>query len=390
MDRPFFRSFSFLLFCAATSWLLCFPRLLTAEITSAEAQRNHFFELAKSCEKEGRWQAALDAYSQAVVWAHAELEERTQRLGADHLDVAQSLDHTAEAYLARRYLLDETGREDENEARQLCDFVLLYEKAEWIRTRVYATPFHPQIARTLDHTAALWRACHPPMAEKYFKAAVSCREHIYGKSHQAVADALDRYGRYRQGPMMNFKGARDLYRRALVIRQDLYGPAHLKTIVNMPDLARVTFYAGDRKDAQQLIARAVQIIEAGDGSAGCDAVEVLHRLGGLADEMSDPARARDLLERALADCNKCSQPLRSCAGAILLDLARVERNDGRLDQALRHYRASLEEMASRRGKDHPSLKEVVFEVIGLYEERGEQDQARELERRYQQLLKSKP
>lgn len=381
--------FLYLAFATVILWSLRSPFPLRASESTPETQFSRFMDLGREQEDKGEWKEALDAYSKAVEWGHKVLDGRIQHLGENDPQVAEALDVLAEAYLTRRSLLERAGRESEKESRELCDFVLVYEKAEWIRTKAHATPFHPEIAATLDRIARLWRECHPPMAESFFKAAVLCRENLYGRDHEEVADALDRYARYLQGPMMNFKGARSLYENALKIREERFGPNHFQTITNLPDLARVAFFSGDRGTAGKVIQRAVKTIEAKDTPENPDMAASLHSLGLLEDEMGNPDRARVLLQRAAEILKRCSGPGHPDVAGILLDLARIDRNGNRTDQALRLYEKSLAILESRYGTEHPALEEVVLELIGLFEERGERGRAEDLTLRLKHILTKK-
>lgn len=383
---------SLFLCLAFSSMTLCslwnpFP-LLAAEPTP-ETQFSRVLDLGRSQEEKGEWKQALDTYAQAIEGAHKVLDSRLQRLGENDPEVAEAMDSLADVYLTRRNLLEKAGYENGKETRELCDFVLVYQRAEWIRTRAYATPFHPKIAQTLDRAARLWWECHPPMAEKFFKAAVSCRENIFGPHHEEVAEALDRYARYLQGPMMDFKGARSLYERALKIREDRFGPNDFKTITNLTDLARVAFFMGDKETTKKLMQRAVETIQAKDTPENPEMASSLHALALLEDEMGNPARARILLQQTREIINRCCGPHHLDMAGILMDQARMDRNENRTDQALALYERSLAILEIQYGPEHPALEEAILELIGLFQERGEREQAEKLNTRLEHILAKK-
>ncbi len=348
-----------------------------------------FLNRAKTLEVRGEWVSALGMYGRALAGARVALQRGIQRLGDDHLDVAASLDRIAELCLARQDLLEKMDRDGEKEINELCDFVLMYERAEWIRTKAYATPFHPEVAKTLDRAAQLWRRCHPPMAEKFYKAAVSCRERTYRPIHPEVADACDRYAYYLQWSMMKFKAARTLYERALGIRETIFGKNHPKTIENLPDLAWTAFYSGDKAYAKSVIQRAVSTVQGGMNQNHPEEADLLGRLGILLAETGDTGGARILLERA-ADIRKRIFGYRSPEVAeTLADLGLVYQNRNEPDRALRYYEEALDILESIYGPEHPAIEEVMIALVGVLEEMGEKERAQELNKRHKKILTKK-
>lgn len=363
------------------AWLLPF---FTIPAQAQEMRVTDFLNRAKALEVRGEWVSALGAYTEAIEAAREVLMHRIQRLGDDHPDVAAYLDRVADLYLMRCEFMEKIDQEGERETNELCDFVVMYERAEWIRTKAYATPFHPEIAKTLDRAAQLWRRCHPPMAEKFYKAAVSCKENIFGPIHPEVADACDRYAYYLRCSMMKFKAARSLYERALSIRETTFGKNHPKTIRNLPDLAWTTFYSGDKAYAKSVIQRAVSTVQ-GEMKPDPEVADILARMGILLDETGDAGGARILLTRA-ADIRKRIFGYRSPEVAdTLADLGLVFRNRNEPDQALRYYEEALDILKNIYGPEHPELGEVMLELIGVLEDMGEKERAKKLNERLERI-----
>jgi len=366
------------------AWLL--PLFILPSVQAREIRVTEFLNRAKTLEVRGEWVSALAAYTEAIEAAREVLRHRIQRLGDDHPDVATCLDRVADLYLMRCEFMEKMDRDGEKETNELCDFVLMYERAEWIRTKAFATPFHPEIAQTLDRAAQLWRRCHPPMAEKFYKAAVSCREKIYRPIHPEVADACDHYAYYLQWSMMKFKEARTLYERALGIRETIFGKNHPKTIENLPDLAWTAFYSGDKAYAKSVIQRAVSTVQGGMNQKHSEVADLLGRLGILLAETGDTGGARILLERA-TDIRKRIFGHRSPEVAeTLADLGLVYRNRNEPDRALRYYEEALEILEGIYGPVHPELEEVILDLIGVLEEMGEKERAKKLHERLERIL----
>ncbi len=341
---------------------------------------------AKTLEVRGEWATALDMYSRAVAGARVVLQNRIQQLGENHLDVAASLDRIAELYLARQDLLEKMDRDTDRKTNELCDFVLVYERAEWIRTKAYASPFHPEIARTLDMAARLWRRCHPSMADKFYKAAIRCREKLFGPKHPEVADACDRYAYYLQWSMMKFKDARTLYERALKIRENAFGKTRLQTLKNLPDLAWTAYYSGDKAYAKSVIQRTVSTIQGGMNPDHSGIATTLRTMGLLLDEMDDPGGASILLQRAADIMKKVYGYRHPEVAETLTDLGLVYRNRNEPDRALRYYEEALGILESVYGPEHPALEEVMIGLVAVLEEMGEKERAQELNKRHKKIL----
>ena len=366
--------------------------LLPLFVLPAQADDNRVTECvnrAKACEDRGQWVSALGGYSEAIEAAGEVLRLRIQSRGEEHLDVAAYMDRVADLYLMRYEFMEKMDLNGEKEISELCDFVVMYEGAEWIRTKAFATPFRPEIAKTLDRAAQLWRRCHPPMAEKFYRAAVSCRENIYGLNHPEVADACDRYAYYLQWSMMKFKAARALYERALGIRETAFGKNDLKTMGNLTDLAWTAFYSGDKAYAKSMIQRAVKTIQGGSEPDQPEVARILGSMGTLMIEVGEPGEGLILLERA-TDIRKKTFGYRSREVAQdLADLGLAYRNQGRLDQARRYFEESLKILETTYGPEHPELEELILEMIGLFEDLGEKERAEKMNLRIERIRAKK-
>jgi len=387
----------FVILCLVLFSTFCLPLLAVGEEaglpgwTDNPPPRNvtTLLALAEKYRAEGRWTSALAFYSRAIKEARKDLDRLTRERGGDHPAVAEALDRLADLFLVRQDFIEKMDRDGDKETEELCDFVLQYERAEWIRTGLYGTPFHPSIARALDRTAELWRRCHPTMAEKFFKAAVTSREHIFGPTHLQVADACDRYARYLKLSMMDFKGARALYERALKIRETLLGEGRIEMIRNLPDLAETAFFSGDKNSAKMLVRRAVMTIQRNTAPPTPETAEILRSLGLIEGEMEDPGGARILLEKAVDMQERLFGPRHPKVAETIGDLALLFLNQDQPDRALALYNRALKILEFHYGRIHPELEAILIEMISLLEERGERSRAENLHRRLKQILKKK-
>ncbi len=394
--KPITRPINCLLLLMTVLWMVYHP-VLRAEGIPDRSRISLFLgdrvtrllDKAETGEKSGEWTSALGFYGEAIQTGHEVLKSQMARLGDSHMDVASDLDGLADLYLIRRQLLEKMGQEEEKEGRELCDFVLIYEKAEWIRTQAHGTPFHPDIARTLDRAARLWQQCHPPLAEKFYKAAVSCRENIYGPTHEEVAGACDRYAAYLQYSTMKFKAARAQYERALSIREALFGKDHPRTLETLPDLAWSAYYSGDKDFAKSIVHHAVNRIQKQTIPNRLDMADALNSLALFLDETGDHDKALVLLQKTVDIRKTVLGPLHPEVAHTLVDLARVNLNQNHPKQALVIYEKALAILETAYGPEHPELESVVLEMIGILEEKGNRGRVKKLHDRYDRIQKKK-
>lgn len=396
MNKRIFHPINCLLLLMTVLWMVYHP-VLRAEGIPDRSRISLFLGDRVSClldkaeagEKGGEWTSALRLYGEAIQTGHEVLKCRIDRLGDSHMDVATGLDGLADLYLIRRQLLEKMGREEEKEGRELCDFVLIYERAEWIRTQAYGTPFHPDIALTLDREALLWQHCHPPQAEKFYKAAVSCRENIFGPTREEVAGACDRYAAYLQYCTMKFKAARAQYERALSIRETLFGKDHPLTVETLTNLAWSAYYSGDKDFAKSIVHHAVNRIQKQTIPNRLDMADALNSLALFLDETGDHDKALVLLQKTVDIRKTVLSPLNPEVAYTLVDLARVNLNQNHPEQALVTYEEALAILGTAYGPEHPELESVILEMIGIMEEKGNRDRVKKLHDRYDRIQKKK-
>ena len=102
------------------------------------------------------------------------------------LEYMSLFDAIAELTISKNKLLLNIGKSDDIDTDKTCELAFQYEEIEFIKTEYYKTPFHDDVARTLNNLALLYQQCYPPMAEKYLISILKIKEHIYGKESSAT------------------------------------------------------------------------------------------------------------------------------------------------------------------------------------------------------------
>lgn len=147
----------------------------------------------------------------------------TSTMANETLEMAKRLDLKAENILNRVTRLQVIDELYEDELNKICDFALTYGRVEGLKTQIYETPFHDDIAFTLQNLASLYTYCHPPLADKYLPSVLTIKEKLYGKISENTAAAHDNLADYYRLHMMTFKKAIHHYRAAKQIRISIYG-----------------------------------------------------------------------------------------------------------------------------------------------------------------------
>ncbi len=169
-------------------------------------------------------------------------------------------DDIAELTISKNKLLLEMDRSEEINTDQICNFILDYEEVEFIKTQFYKTPFHDDVAKTVQNIASLYELCYPPMAGKYLKSVLRIKENIYGKGSVEAAKAHDMLGDHYRFSMADFKESIKQYEKAKKIRENIFGIKDPRVTENYEKLAISLFYHGDKVgEAEKLLHNAIDI-----------------------------------------------------------------------------------------------------------------------------------
>ena len=169
-------------------------------------------------------------------------------------------DEIAELIILKNELLLSLDKTDDIDTDKICNFILDYEEVEFIKTQFHKTPFHDDVAKTVQNIASLYVLCYPPMAKKYLKSVLKIKENVYGKESAEVAKAQDALGDHARIYMANFTEAIKYYEEANKIREKFYGINDPRITENYGTLTTSIFYYGDKNHkAEKLLLRSIEI-----------------------------------------------------------------------------------------------------------------------------------
>lgn len=178
----------------------------------------------------------------------------------DVLRYTSIYDKMAELIIMKNEFFIKAGKEDNVNTDKIYNFALKYDKVEFIKTQFYKTPFHDDVAKTIQNLASLYELCFPPMAKKYLISVIRIKKHIYGKNSPEAAKALDALGDYYRIYMANFEKTIEKYKEAKKMREKFYGLNDARITENYAKLAYSIFYHGDKTaKAQKLLLSSIDI-----------------------------------------------------------------------------------------------------------------------------------
>jgi CHAT domain-containing protein/Tfp pilus assembly protein PilF len=343
-------------------------------------------------------------YEGARLLVERVLEIREKALGADHPDVAQSVN-----YLARLYYY----KGDYPRAEPL------YQRALAIREKVLG-PKHPEVAATLNNLALLYsNSADYAKAEQFYQRALTIWEESLGAEHPEVAGTLiniailcyERSDFAKAEPLFQraqaicektlgpehpyvttvlnnlaalynerseYAKAEPLLKRALAIDEKVRGPEHPDVAFSLINLANLYYDRGDYEKAEPLYGRAVTIREKALGPEHPEVARPLENLADLYRDSGEYAKAEPLYNRALAIREKALGPEHPFVALTLDILGRFYSERGDYARAEPLYERALAIGERAVGPEHPGIAQHLNNLANLYRDRGDYAKAEPL------------
>ncbi len=275
-----------------------------------------------------------------AVKLYAQAREDCERiLGADHPALVDCLNNLAMAEMRGKHFASAT---------RLCEQALAWHKRvpELAYPAEKATTYYvaAEIATRLGLTGAI-------LAEVYYQDALDIGIQVWGRESAEISNIISGLGRlyawYRK-----FQQAEPLLRRALKIRQSVFGHDHPQTAHSLEDLAALAHRRGDPAAAEQLCTQALAIRLQKLGPYHPDIARNFQALAVLALDQGKSDEAEQLYREALAIYQYAGGPESPDYLLLLIDMADFLRDKGWVDEA-------------------EAYEEQVASTIKRIEERGE-------------------
>ena len=296
---------------------------------------------------EARWRGGrLDR--ETVALAERALRIREGALGADHPDVARSLNSLGNVLL----MSGKYARAEE-----------VYSRALSIREKARG-PEHPDVATSLNNLAQIQYVRDDYAgARTRLERALTIREKHFGPDHTKVAHVLNSLGRLleRQGEL---DGAKGCLTRALAVFEEIHGAGHIKVLSVKGDLASIMMELGDHEGAVPVLE---SLLEAQIETVGIEHPNTLHTMNNLGNALlraGEQARAKRTFGRLL-EIRQRVFPDHPFTASAMLNYGRLLVRDGRLDEARALYQRALTLRRRWNGEEHLTVASALAHLAAL-------------------------
>jgi len=343
----------------AAFFLILFPHLNLSYARQEDLNRAHQLNQAVvQLYQQGR-------YAEALPLAQRALALREKALGAEHPDVAISLNNLAGLCQS---LGDDTKAEP------------LYQRALAIEEKAFG-PEHPAVVESLNNLTVLYlyRGDHA-RAQPLCRRALAIQEKALGPDHPVVATSLNNLAENLKAAGKNAL-AEPLYRRALTIREKALGPDHPDVAKSLNNLAELYRAAGDYDRAEPMYQRSLAIGEKALGPDHPEVVAGISNLASLYQDKGDYTRAEPLFQRSLAIKEKALGPEHPDVAVCISNLASLYQGKGDYTRAEPLFQRSLAIKEKAFGPEHPALATTLNNLAALYFHLGDYVKAESLCRR---------
>ena len=320
---------------------------------------------AKLMDTIGGLYQSIGVYDRARPLLEDSLKLRRQTLGAESIDVAESLQHLGA-------LVYEMGDYSGSET--------LYREALQLRRRLLGT----ESLNTADSMAGLGRVLIARgkfyEAEPLVRDALALRRRLLPPEHKDIASSLlHGLGRLlsEQG---KFAEAAESYREALAIHRKLYGAEHPSTAASMNNLALMLHELGDYQSAEALSREALQLRQKLLGAEHPDVSGNMVNLASLLQDNGKYAEAERLYRQALQLRRKLFGENSVRLAVTMSNLATLldTRGDYKGGEALQRQAMAIQR--EQLGEDHRQVGMSLNNLATMLYRKGQYSEAEKLQR----------
>ena len=293
----------------------------------------------------GRTFARLGRFDEAEEQLRKALAIRRRILGADHPDIAETVNALGEV----RY-----DRGDLDGAERL------YDEALAMRVRLFGDT-HETVAATLDNLGNVYQERgETAEAERAYRDALEMRTSLFGPEHRDVASSMNNVATVLHD-QDDLDAAEELYRESLALSRRLLGDDHPEVSTTLNNLAVLLHDQERYRDAEPLYREAVGTARRTLGDQHPGVVLSLTNLAVLLAEMGNEAESAELLEEALTTARSIWGDDHVQVAHAHQQLAILEHGRDNPRAARAHYEHALEIFETRLPSNDPY---VVFARAG--------------------------
>lgn len=216
--------------------------------------------------------------------------------------------------------------------------------------------------------------------ETFLKKALKIREKLFGIEHPDTAQALTNLADlYRS--QAKYSDAEPLYKHALRIREKVLGKDHAEVASSLHSLAVIYYWQGKYEKAELPHKRALKIREDTMGKDHPSVARSLNSLAELYRHQGSHAEAEPLYNRSLQIFERALGKKHPDVAISLNNLASLYKDQGKYREAEPLFYRSLKIWEKSLGKYHPHVAVVLGNLASLYHEQARYKEAEPLFRR---------
>ena len=244
------------------------------------------------------------------------------------------------------------------------------------------TPESPELATLLSNCGVFSQFVTSDFstAEALFRRALKITEQSYGPDHPNVATGLNNLAELLRATN-RLDEAEHLYRRALEIDEASHGPDHPNVAIRLNNLAGLLRATNRFDEAEPLYRQALKIDEASHGTDHPNFAVGLNNLAELLRATNRLDEAEPVIRRALSIDEASYGPDHPTVAVGLNNLAELLRATNRLDEAEPLYRRALSIDETSYGPNHPSVATSLNNLAELLRATNRRDEAEPIIRR---------
>ncbi len=302
----------------------------------------------------------LGLLEQAERLGREALDARRRLFGADHADVATSLNLVG-------WVLRERG--------DLAGAETLLDEAVAIGRRVFPADGDARLARALNDlgTVRHSRGAYQDAIALYGES-IDMRRRLLGEEHLGVAIALSNLG-LAQYHLGDFDSAIRTNEEALALLRSIVGPDHQRTMIAETNLAALHTVRGDHESAARLHRDLLERRRRQFGPRHASVAVSATMLANALVSLGGNEEAERLLEEAVAIQREASGVRREDLAATLRVLGGVQTRLGRHEAALARFAEGLEIMRVLVGDTHEEIATLLVYSAAARDQLGQSARA---------------
>ena len=214
-------------------------------------------------------------------------------------------------------------------------------------------------------------------AKELHRKALVIRKKIFGEDHADVATSYNNLASV-YNSQGEYNQAKELHEKALMIQKKIFGEDHAHVALSYNNLASVYESLGEYHQAKELHEKALVIQNKIFGEDHADVATSYNNLASVYDSLGEYNQAKELFEKALVISKKIFGEDHTDVATSYNNLASVYESLGEYNQAKDLHEKALVIRKKIFGEDHAHVALSYNNLASVYESLGEYHQAKEL------------